>query len=660
MSAAASPTARRLLTVVRLRARRLTLWMERLWQSGQASPDQGPAIGTGEVARLLSVEATRDAEAAFFASGEAAALAGEITAAEAALAGDQGWMAVTQVFGLSAEEADLLSLLLAVEIDPGLGRVVAYLHDDGRLTQPTAWLAARLAGREPAPSAGAALLRWQLAAPVDGAVPQRLTTPWQADPAVALSVFAGFWQDPTIADAVSGIAPAQVAALPCLHEPARAALGRLGDLREAELVGPPGIGRQTLAAQFAAAGGHFLLAADLPALIAAGATPGQALTRVLRQAAITGALAYFRDADATGQADWAKARRLGVAYLRGVRHPTGEATPITLAPLPTAARLEVWRRASALPPPEGLVAQRMTPADIMRAAAASPGAEPDLRRRGRRPDNALLTCLPCPYDWDDLVLPAEVIGQLRAFETQVRLRWTVYEEWGFARLTHLGHGISALFGGPSGTGKTMAAQVLARALDLDLLRVDLAGVVNKYVGETEKKLREVFDACEDSGALLFFDEADALFGTRTQVKDAHDRFANIEIDYLLQRIERFDGVAILATNRRQDLDSAFVRRLRFVIEFQAPRPEERLALWRRALLPEAPNGEAILDEIDWAYLAERLQMTGAEIKGTALGAAFMARAEAKRIGMRHVLAAAQREMAKQGLRLRMPLQEASG
>jgi SpoVK/Ycf46/Vps4 family AAA+-type ATPase len=292
-------------------------------------------------------------------------------------------------------------------------------------------------------------------------------------------------------------------------------------------------------------------------------------------------------------------------------------------------------------------------------SVATPG-EALSQARGHRPDSVLLTRLPCPYDWDDLVLPAELMSQLRAFEAQVRLRWTVYEDWGFGRLAHLGHGIAALFGGPSGTGKTMAAQVLARALGIELLRVDLAGVVNKYIGETEKKLREVFDACEDSGALLFFDEADALFGMRTQVKDAHDRFANIEIDYLLQRIERFDGVAILATNRRQDIDPAFLRRLRFVVEFQTPRPDERMALWRNALRPTAPNGEALLDEIDWGYLAHRLNMTGAEIKGTALAAAFMARAEGTRIGMRHLLAAAQREMVKQGVRFRVPLQEASG
>jgi hypothetical protein len=395
-----------------------------------------------------------------------------------------------------------------------------------------------------------------------------------------------------------------------------------------------------------------LLAVDLQMLADAGVPPGQALTRILRQAAMTGAFAYIRNAEPARESDWARA--LGVAYLRGVRHPTGEARPLALAPLSIEARRRVWALCTQAPPPDGLTAQRLTSAEIVRAA--STGQAP--KQRGRRPDHALLASLPTPYEWDDLVLPADITAQLRAFESQVRLRWTVYEEWGFARLTHLGHGISALFGGPSGTGKTMAAQVMARSLGLDLLRVDPAGVVNKYIGETEKKLREVFDACEDSGSLLFFDEADALFGNRTQVKDAHDRFANIEIDYLLQRIERFDGVAVLATNRRQDLDPAFVRRLRFVVEFLPPRPGERLALWRRALVPRAPNGELICGEIDFSYLSERLVMTGAEIKSTALGAAFLARADRDQISMRHIFTSAQREMAKQGQRLRVPLAEA--
>jgi hypothetical protein len=652
---APSATSLRLLELTRLRARRRALWMEQLWQTGQTSPDQGTTIGPAEVARLLAADQTRAAEAAFFATGEPAALSERAERAALAFENDACWSTIRQSFALSPEEADLLALLIAVELDPGLARVVAYLHDDGRLTQPTPWLAARLAGREPEPFWGPNLLRWLLAAPVEAALPCRLTTPWQVDPAVATAVWSLVWHDPAIAEAAARIEPRDLAGLPCLHPEARTALAEAPDPRDAELVGPPGIGRQTLAAQFAASLGLPLLAVDLQMLVDAGGAPAPLLTRTLRQAAVTGTFALIRNADAARASDWARARSLGVAYLRAVRHPTGEAEPVTLTPLPIDARRALWAHCTPIAPPDALIAQRLTPAEIVLAATTGRALKP----RGRRPDHALLARLPTPYDWDDLVLPADITAQLHAFESQVRLRCRVYEEWGFARLTHLGHGISALFGGPSGTGKTMAAQVMARSLGLDLLRVDLAGVVNKYIGETEKKLREVFDACEDSGALLFFDEADALFGNRTQVKDAHDRFANIEIDYLLQRIERFDGVAVLATNRRQDLDPAFVRRLRFVIEFLPPRPEERLALWRRALRPKAPNGELICADIDFPSLSDRLIMTGAEIKNTALSAAFLARAEGHLIGMRHIFTAAQREMAKQGQRLRLPLVEAS-
>ena len=195
----------------------------------------------------------------------------------------------------------------------------------------------------------------------------------------------------------------------------------------------------------------------------------------------------------------------------------------------------------------------------------------------------LLSPLPLPYTWDDLVLSPATAAHLRELEAQAAERGQVLDDWGFARLTSLGRGTTALFAGPSGTGKTMAAQVLARSLGLDLYRVDLAGVVSKYIGETEKHLREVFEACERAPVLLLFDEADALFGKRTQVSDAHDRYANIEIDYVLQRMEQFDGVAVLATNRKGDLDTAFVRRLRFIIDFAPPTADERERLWRIAL-----------------------------------------------------------------------------
>ena len=195
----------------------------------------------------------------------------------------------------------------------------------------------------------------------------------------------------------------------------------------------------------------------------------------------------------------------------------------------------------------------------------------------------LLSPLPVPFGWDDLVLSPVTAAHLRELEAQAADRGQVLDDWGFSRLTSLGRGTTALFAGPSGTGKTMAAQVLARSLGLALYRVDLAGVMSKYIGETEKHLRELFEACERAPVLLLFDEADALFGKRTQVSDAHDRYANIEIDYVLQRMEQFDGVAVLATNRKGDLDTAFVRRLRFIIDFAPPSASEREHLWRLAL-----------------------------------------------------------------------------
>jgi SpoVK/Ycf46/Vps4 family AAA+-type ATPase len=199
----------------------------------------------------------------------------------------------------------------------------------------------------------------------------------------------------------------------------------------------------------------------------------------------------------------------------------------------------------------------------------------------------------------------------------------------------------------------MAAQVLARSLGLELYRVDLAGVVNKYIGETEKHLRALFAACERAPVLLFFDEADALFGRRMQANDAHDRFANIEVDYLLQRMEQFDGVAILATNRKGDLDTAFTRRLRFMIDFAPPTVEERERLWRLALEGSADaDGQPLTGWIDWFGLARELELTGAGIKSAALAAAFLARSEGTRIETRHLLAAARRELEKQGIVVR--------
>jgi SpoVK/Ycf46/Vps4 family AAA+-type ATPase len=299
----------------------------------------------------------------------------------------------------------------------------------------------------------------------------------------------------------------------------------------------------------------------------------------------------------------------------------------------------------------------LRPAEIETLAQVAAAGDEAVREVCRRllveAPHELLSPLPQPYTWDDLIVAPQLAAHLHEFEAQARARGEVLDDWGFARLTPLGRGVTALFAGPSGTGKTMAAQVLARDLGVELYRVDLAGVVNKYIGETEKHLRAVFAACERSPVLLFFDEADALFGRRMQVNDAHDRFANIEVDYLLQRMEEFDGVAVLATNRKGDLDSAFTRRLRFTIDFAPPTVEERGRLWRWALEGRmAADGSALVGDVDWATLAREIDLTGAGIKSATLAAAFLARTAGTTIGTEHLLAAARRELEKDGVVVR--------
>jgi hypothetical protein len=243
-------------------------------------------------------------------------------------------------------------------------------------------------------------------------------------------------------------------------------------------------------------------------------------------------------------------------------------------------------------------------------------------------------------EWDDLVLPEAQMYALRQIASQVRHRATVYERWGFAAKSTRGLGLAALFAGESGTGKTMAAEVLARELDLELFRVDLASVVSKYIGETEKNLARIFDAAEDGGAVLLFDEADALFGRRSEVKDSHDRYANIEISYLLQRMEAFRGLAILTTNQKAALDGAFQRRLRIIVNFPFPDATQRHEIWRRVF----PNATPTAD-LDPGKLA-RLHMSGGQIRNMAINAAFHAAEAGEAVSMAHVLRAAHSEAAK--------------
>jgi SpoVK/Ycf46/Vps4 family AAA+-type ATPase len=260
---------------------------------------------------------------------------------------------------------------------------------------------------------------------------------------------------------------------------------------------------------------------------------------------------------------------------------------------------------------------------------------------------ALATRVEPRHRWDELVLPPDALQQLREICDRVANRETVVERWGFGRRIARGGGVNALFAGPSGTGKTMAAEVMAGALGVDLFRVDLAGVVSKYIGETEKNLDRVFAAAEHANGILFFDEADALFGKRSEVRDSHDRYANIEVSYLLQKMEQFDGVAILATNLRGNLDDAFIRRLAFSVHFPFPDAEHRARIWRGIWPAETPIDQSI----DAAKLGRLLALSGGNIRNIALAAAFFAAERDARVEIADVVDAAAREYQKLGTTL---------
>ncbi|HEX8845942.1 MAG TPA: AAA family ATPase [Pyrinomonadaceae bacterium] len=248
--------------------------------------------------------------------------------------------------------------------------------------------------------------------------------------------------------------------------------------------------------------------------------------------------------------------------------------------------------------------------------------------------------------WDDIVLPPDQLSHLKEVCAHALHRHTVYGEWGFERKLSGGLGLNALFSGAPGTGKTLAAEVVAQDLRLDLYKIDLSQVVSKYIGETEKNLHQIFREAQSSGAILFFDEADALFGKRSEVKDAHDRFANIEISYLLQKMEEYDGIAVLATNLRGNMDEAFVRRMRFIIEFPFPDDEHRRRIWKVTFPPETP----LASDVDFELLAREIRLAGGSIRNIALTAAFYAaESGANEVRMQHLIRAARREFQKVGL-----------
>ncbi len=345
---------------------------------------------------------------------------------------------------------------------------------------------------------------------------------------------------------------------------------------------------------------------------------------------------------------------LGDAFIALAREP-GTLPPglqrLRVVPPSQAERAALW--AMALPPDHPRARLRavaaqfpLGPSEIAEIARALPvDAPPDAlwqqcRDRGGRGIDALADRIVPRQGWDDLVLPPHVLADLRALADQVRHRVRVLEDWGFADRLPSGQGVTALLAGPSGVGKTMAAEVIAGDLGLDLYKVDLSRLISKYIGETEKNLRRVFDAAEQTGACLFLDEADACLGKRSEVKDSHDRHANIEVSYLLQRMESYSGLCVMATNLKNNLDGAFLRRLRFVIDLPFPDQGMRRRIWQGAFPPGTPT-----EALDWRALS-RLDVSGGSIMVIAVNAAFLAAAEDGPVTMARIARAAQGEYRK--------------
>jgi hypothetical protein len=660
---------------IRARARRRVLWMSAFW--AQAQGMERLAITREEVNRILDgPEAAAAEEEGFYRTdAEARRLSLEIPTLDLAFSRHPDWSLLRRRFDLSGFEIDLLSLAVAAALDPWLRRVYAYLQDDASGGGATPWLARELFQQASAASVSPAtgLVKWRLARPAEESInAYAVHVPWVAEAYVLEWLSGRHGTDPVLGSSVQAVPRIDSESSLCLYPAQLSAMlefvGMASEPAESlriEIIGDAGAGKRTLAAQFAAGLGADLIAVDAETLLTPdfpSAAAEDRVMRCLRTAKLEGAVLYWHHLTGLNPRLWSAINSHPVVSVLGLERPSGgpkaasARRTIQLPVLRRDLRMALWERLASIPAPPIISDWVLSAADIVagaRIASGGPEAVAQVCQENLQAvPGELFSPLACPFTWDDIVLPYYLRQHLAELEQQVRLRWPVYEEWGFARLCPLGRGITALFSGPSGTGKTMAAQILARALGMRLFRVDLSGVVNKYIGETEKRLKQVFDACERANVLLFFDEADALFGQRTQVKDAHDRFANIEIDYLLQRMEQYDGVAILATNRKGDLDKAFVRRIRFIVDFVAPGPAERHALWRRCLLPRSPAGAELLDHIDWDLLANKLNMTGADITATALGAAFLACRDGARIGMSHVLHAARRQMNKQGIAIR--------
>jgi hypothetical protein len=616
-----------------------------------------------------------------------AQVAAEIAARKTASAGAGTALRLDELarrFALTSFDVDVLLVTLAPEVDLRYERLFAYLQDDVTRRRPSVDLvlnllcpafADKLAARERLTGRSPLVHQRLIELFDDPSRPQPplLGRSLRADARVVSFLLGGDDVDARLAPFARCTEPAarldDLVQEPALKERLRALAGdSAGSGAVLYLQGPYGVGKETTAEALCGELGLRLLAVDVERLLAADEITFETILDLAgREAVLQGAALFWRGFDLLLADDRAGRRGRFLAALEasgGLTFLAGETdwepadalhgaafTRVELPPPGYHERLEMWRRALAGTAEgagldlEALAAKfRFTGGQIRDSAATARSlargrealATADLYSACRLQSNRKLAALAQKitprYTWSDIILPAGRKEQLREICNTLRHRSRVYEDWGFGRRLALGKGLNVLFAGPSGTGKTMAAEILAGELGLDLYKIDLSSVVSKYIGETEKNLSKIFD------------EADAVFGKRTEVRDAHDRYANIEVSYLLQRMEEYEGMVILASNLRKNMDDAFVRRLHFAIEFPFPTDADRRRIWDGLWPSDLPRGA----DLDLGFMARRFEIPGGNIKNIALAAAFLAAADGGVVTMAHLIRATQREYQKMG------------
>jgi SpoVK/Ycf46/Vps4 family AAA+-type ATPase len=679
---------------LRLLLQRRVLWLRQLWRHDPLENFQGLVITEAQADWSLAGE-DHQAEQKFYKeddraialSTSIASLDHELSERSQALAAAHTPPAIDRLvalFGLTTFERNALLLCLAPELDPSFAQLYAYVQDDVARRFATIHLALTLYRNHGAP------VETQRDAFLPGACFRHfklIEMHPRSTPAESQS-YRALYLDDRMVDYLRGINRLDERASNLLTSlvgipttPAHELLiDRLQTLiqpntghRALNFIGPTGSGKQAVATRLCERFGIRLSKLEISRLPPAGTYERQNMFRLLEREALLLQMFIYLDTSDCNLADKASVdsftevvEGLHVVLIVGSTNrwqSERELHPIQIPVPESEGRRAIWKRLLAgsrisETQLEALVQQfDFGPTMISKAVTTAGVRAQVLAGDGNgevRFDDLWQACreqagwhldelaqhITSNYTWNDMVLPEDALRHLREIASQVETRHLVYETWGFGELLSRGRGISALFSGPSGTGKTMAAEILANHLKLDLYRIDLAGVVSKYIGETEKNLRRLFDAAEHSGAILFFDEADALFGKRSEVKDSHDRYANIEINYLLQRMEDYRGLAILATNRKSALDRAFMRRLRFLVDFPFPNADDRRAIWQKVFPKQTP-----LTALDFDVLS-RLELPGGNIRNIALNATFLAAGEGQSVSMAHLAHAARREYSK--------------